>query len=391
LDDGTYTNTINCLFTAQDDRSFERTASATCEVLEFSVDIQKECDTKVVQVPGNPDDPIDCTITITNDGPNELTDCTTSDSLTGPLALASTLASGASDSVSTSTDVTADMLAAGTVTNTATVTCTTAFGTASDTVSVDIDVRSVDATVVKTCDPETQLEPGVIDWSWTVENTSPDGSSSLDVSCDGTSTLNPQEIEDALNDVIANGGTSSNLWQTSGLDDGTYTNTISCLFTAQDDRSFERTASATCEVTPNEQFAGCTPGYWKQTQHAWAYPDPPIGFDSTTLKEAGFVTDKVDDSTTVTDALSLKGGKGKFGFGGEGTLLRACAAGLLNSYVLDYPISTQDVLDDCNAAIASGVQGTMLNLAGDIDDDNNGVGFDFEGEWCPLGNGPTSD
>jgi hypothetical protein len=180
--------------------------------------------------------------------------------------------------------------------------------------------------------------------------------SSLDVICDGTSTLNPVELEDALDDVIANGGTSSNLWQTSGLGGGTYTNTISCLFTAQDDRSFERTASATCEVELIV-LGGCTPGYWKGNADNWdavSWTDPLYQPD-TTLAEAGFVTDKVDDSDTLREALSYNGGNFNKG-GTERNLLRHAVANLLNAANSDVgsPIGSQQaVIDFTNAAIAT--------------------------------------
>jgi hypothetical protein len=132
-------------------------------------------------------------------------------------------------------------------------------------------------------------------------------------------------------------------------------------------------------------FRGCTPGYWKQTQHFGSYP-AQITPDFTTLGDAGFIPlHGVDSDTTVTDALSLKGGKGEAG--AERILLRAASAGLLNAYSLSYPIAPGDLIDLVNAAIASGDRSTMISLAGDIDDDNNGP-EDFEGKFCPFGRAP---
>jgi hypothetical protein len=67
------------------DQAFELVSGESEEVpaprcAAFSVDIDKVCDIKVVQVPQNDADPIDCTITVTNDGPDTLTNCVVVDS-----------------------------------------------------------------------------------------------------------------------------------------------------------------------------------------------------------------------------------------------------------------------------------------------------------------------
>ncbi|HSF43302.1 MAG TPA: hypothetical protein VLT87_26115, partial [Thermoanaerobaculia bacterium] len=59
-------------------------------------------------------------------------------------------------------------------------------------------------------------------------------------------------------------------------------------------------------------------------------------------------------------------------------LLRAAVAALLNAAHsgVDYPRTTAEIIADVNAALASNNRNTMLELASELDDDNNG--------GCPL-------
>ncbi len=237
--------------------SFGLSSNTAYAVGEFAVAIQKDCDDLVVQVPDNPADPINCTITVANIGTETLTNCIVSDGLIGLLALPSTLTPGQVAAIATQIAVTAQMIIDMTIINDANVLCDGADVKdvfASDEAS--IEVRSVDGDVQKTCMPDAQFEPGIIDWDWTVTNTSPDGKSALDVSCDGFSTLNDPEVEDNLLTALLFGGTATNMWVESGLAAGTYENEITCTFTAEDTRSFQRTASDMCEVTPDVPVGG---------------------------------------------------------------------------------------------------------------------------------------
>jgi len=123
--------------------------------------------------------------------------------------------------------------------------------------------------------------------------------------------------------------------------------------------------TGTCQspVTPNE---GCSPGYWKNHLDAWPAPYTP----TTTLVGAGF-TNSGRDSTTLQDALALKGGSTVQG--AKDILLRAAVAALLNAADpnIDYPRSVAQVLADVNAALASGDRSTILTLAAALDEDNN--------------------
>jgi len=74
-------------------------------------------------------------------------------------------------------------------------------------------------------------------------------------------------------------------------------------------------------------------------------------------------------------ALSLQGGDTLEG--AEEILLRATAAGLLNTKKLNhYPLTTGQVISSVNAAIASHNRATIISLATTIDNDNN--------SGCPL-------
>ena len=83
---------------------------------------------------------------------------------------------------------------------------------------------------------------------------------------------------------------------------------------------------------------GCTPGYWKQTQHfdSWTAPyDPTDDFDAT------FGVDFFNPNITLLAALELNGGKG-----GLNQLARAAVAALLNaaSSGVDSPQTTAEVI-----------------------------------------------
>ena len=70
-------------------------------------------------------------------------------------------------------------------------------------------------------------------------------------------------------------------------------------------------------------------------------------------------------------ALSLQGGKSACG--AKEILLRAAVAALLNSANpnIVYPMTTQQVIDAVNAALASNNRKTILNLATQLDVLNN--------------------
>lgn len=120
---------------------------------------------------------------------------------------------------------------------------------------------------------------------------------------------------------------------------------------------------------PTTGDEGCTPGYWKQSQHF----DSWFGYtQGQTLESVFDVPDALGlDNTTLLAALSLPGGPGVLG--GAQNLMRAAVSALLNSSSpnVDYPRTTAEVIASVNAALASGSRSTMLTLAGQLDADNN--------------------
>ncbi len=367
---------------------------------DFSVDIDKVCDEKVVVVPGNDADPIDCRITVTNDGPGTLTNCLVSDTLSGVLGeFSSTFTPDQSEFVDTQTAVTQQMIDDMEVTNTATVVCDTQeeFPPVEDEAEDTIQIRSVDATVEKMCEPATQTEPGVIDWEWWITNTSPDGKSDLTVDCEGVSTLNDPEIQDFFSNVLTfTESQTHNMWTESELDPGVYENMITCTFTAQDDRTFERDAMASCEVEPDVEVRGCTPGYWKGNAKGatnacmWSEPtDTPL---NSIFAVSDTNLDNKGGTDTLLDALKFQGGNCAKD-GTERQLLRMAVAAKLNIEAdFDYEIADLGALQTLvNDAInhptdRCGEMKTVKNQLGEFNEGPEDFEEEFGESFCPLSN-----
>ena len=77
------------------------------------------------------------------------------------------------------------------------------------------------------------------------------------------------------------------------------------------------------------------------------------------------------DNTSLVEALNFAGGSGTSG--AAQILLRAAVAALLNSAHpdIDYPMTTNEVIQAVNAALASNDRATMLALASQLDANNN--------------------
>ena len=119
---------------------------------------------------------------------------------------------------------------------------------------------------------------------------------------------------------------------------------------------------------------GCTPGYWKQTQHfdSWKVYSP-----SQLVSSVFTVPAQLSGlgSVTLLQALSFQGGPGVNG--AAQILLRAAVSALLNSTAnIGYPLTTAQVINQVNAALATLDRATILALATTLDTDNNLV--------CPL-------
>ncbi len=121
---------------------------------------------------------------------------------------------------------------------------------------------------------------------------------------------------------------------------------------------------------------GCTPGYWKQSQHfdAWI----PTGLAPTNLVGSVFssaslysLAGKSMANYKLVEALAFKGGPDLVG--AAQILLRASVAAELNAKYsgLGYPLTAAAIVSAVNAALTSGNRGTMLTLASQLDDLNN--------------------
>ena len=124
----------------------------------------------------------------------------------------------------------------------------------------------------------------------------------------------------------------------------------------------------------------CSHGFWKNHTNAWGptgfSPGQPVNSMSTFTIPASLVTDCGLGSKTLLEALIFKGGSGVCG--GAQILLRQAVAALLNAAHPDlaYPRTEAEVIADVNAALASLDRSTMLDLAEELDADNNLL--------CPL-------
>jgi hypothetical protein len=139
----------------------------------------------------------------------------------------------------------------------------------------------------------------------------------------------------------------------------------------------------------NTPTQGCTPGYWKVQQHwdSWLSYSPgdaladvfelPYWVASTVVKlDQSDSSDPTDEiaigDATLSQALRFNGS-------GAAGLLRAAVAALLNGANSDvaYFYTDAEVIGLVNAALAAG-EPDIGNLAGDLDNLNNGPG------GCPL-------
>jgi len=112
----------------------------------------------------------------------------------------------------------------------------------------------------------------------------------------------------------------------------------------------------------NCKFEGLTPGYWKNHQNKWPSP-----YTTETSVNSEFT--EYTGSATLLQALQFKGGSSIDG--AKQILLRAAVAALLNSASLEYPLTTDQIKNDVNAALSSNSRGTILTLAAELDSYNN--------------------
>ncbi len=106
----------------------------------------------------------------------------------------------------------------------------------------------IDGTVMKTCTPNTQTEPGSIEWQLSIENTSP--VEALEVTCTGDINGVPEPGDDFAQ-LLAAGETFDKAFTTSGLAADDYKNSFECTFQDQSGQTFTRMDMDTCSVNPD--------------------------------------------------------------------------------------------------------------------------------------------
>jgi hypothetical protein len=124
---------------------------------------------------------------------------------------------------------------------------------------------------------------------------------------------------------------------------------------------------------------GCTPGYWKVKQHldSWAGTgfSPGQLINTVFTVPAGLTLNGVNlGAYTMRQGLSFQGGSTPSGK--AEILLRAAIAAVLNSGGVNYGMTTAQVVNAVNDALASDDNITMVNLARILDGLNN--------QGCPL-------
>jgi len=153
-------------------------------------------------------------------------------------------------------------------------------------------------------------------------------------------------------------------------------NNVRCLEIFYEDSGGFTNLQLGCLGAFHEKTEGCTPGFWKQSQHfdSWVdfAPGDLVGgvFNQATSATSG---------STLLEALSFMGGPEPDD--AEQILMRAAVAAILSATSPDvnYPSTVAEIISSVNTAIASGVRDTMLALATVIDLDNN--------RSCPLNGG----
>lgn len=126
-------------------------------------------------------------------------------------------------------------------------------------------------------------------------------------------------------------------------------------------------------MRPPRGGEGCTPGYWKQSQHfgSWTSPYVPTGAGATDF-DAAFGVDAFDPNITLLAALGRNGG-------GINALARHAAAALLNAANPDVSsnLEVSEVIAMVQSAIASGDYETTKNVLAQYNE-----------QGCPLGRNP---
>lgn len=131
--------------------------------------------------------------------------------------------------------------------------------------------------------------------------------------------------------------------------------------------------------TPPPGDEGCTPGYWKQSQHfdSWPAAYAPTDLFSSVFTVPGGFAFQNPESGTDPNTLTLVGALGLNG-GGANSVARSGTAALLNAESGDvaYPYTVSEVIDMVNGVLDGSYSASTIN--DQLDGANNGLG------GCPL-------
>jgi len=148
------------------------------------------------------------------------------------------------------------------------------------------------------------------------------------------------------------------------------------ITTSYTDISFVKFYHSEAVTPPPGAGKGCTPGYWKQSQHFGSWV--PTGLAPTNLVGSVFSSASLYSLSGISlsnyklvDGLAFKGGPGLVG--AAQILLRAAIAADLNARYagMGYPLAAASVVTAVNNALSSANRDTMLSLATQLDDMNN--------------------
>ena len=308
---------------------------------------------------------VDYTITVKNN--SDLYDWTgdVTDDKLGTLATGVTIAAGDTATYTPSTTVT------GTVTNI--VTASGTFNDGSSTSASDTDTSTVSShdcsiTVTKTPSQTNVCNGDTVDYAYTVKNNSDEFDWTGDVVDDnGTPGDTSDDVTLASNVTIAAGDTA-NYSRTGVVINGTVTNIVKADGAFNDPDATAASDTATATVVGQPCGEGCTPGFWQGglgvtlwdqvndpdwVSHGGAGTNPFVTTDLFSTGPWGPSGISSIDNKTMLQIV---------GTGGGNSWPRKAARDLIAAYLnasfgINYPYTTQQILDDWADAVAAGTSG----------------------------------
>jgi len=310
--------------------------------------------TKVADELSKVGDPVNYVITITNNGDGVANRVSVNDSLLGDVSasFAATLAPGASSQATLTRTVAAgdpDPLL-----NTVTAIYSSGITQDTATASDSTNLFQPAVTLTKSANVSTAEVGSTVNYTIVASNTG----SADSPACNGAVVDALLGINQAVS-IAPGGSVTINASHVLAASPDPFVNTATFTCSpAGFPNVLTASASATVDVTfpPPPGGEGCTPGYWKQSQHfdSWTAP-----YDPTDLYEVVFGV-SVPGNPTLLDALNAGGG-------GINALLRHSTAALLNaaSADVDSEFTVAQVIALVQAALAPGgdIEGTKNTLA----------------------------